>query len=291
MKRFLLKIVGYGFIAFCCVNIIAFASLYSLRKSSFYKPLFVSNHIQQSFDYVVLGSSTGLTTLNTKQIDSITGFSGLNISIDDTSLSTHYLMLKHFIEIGKKSKRCVLALGHGDVGNDTPKLSGNDYRFLPFVNKPYVQEYYSGFETREAQILKNSTYFPFLGVSYYNAEIFYPSLMSILNPLKRNRFDSRGNYVYPVNKGAKERIRKEVQLEIKNPYLKKIERLCAENDIELILYHPPLYKRTIVPSGLSYRFINHSSILDNPDLFYDNIHVNKKGRRLASQAFAFELKQ
>lgn len=290
MKQFVLKIFGYGLIALCCANLIAFASLYALGKSSFYKPQFVENYEQRDFDYIVLGSSTGLTTLDTKLIDSITGLSGLNVSIDDTSLSSHYLMLKHFIESDNKSKRCVLTIGYGDMANATPSLSGNDYRFLPFIQRSYVQEYYKDFDTKDARIMAQSKYFPILGVGYFNAEIFYPSLLSIKNPERRNRFDDRGNYVYPTSKGIAERRDKNIQLEIRNPYLDKVVALCANNDIHLILYHPPVYGRTVVSEPLPTSFINHSSLIRNPRYYYDNIHVNKNGRRLATQALANELK-
>ncbi len=290
MKRFILKIVGYGFIAICGINLIAFASLYVLGKSSFYKPLFVANYGQQDFDYIVLGSSTGLTTLNTVLIDSITGYSGLNVSIDDTSLSSHYIMLKHFIESGKKSERCVLTVGYGDIANDMPSLSGNDYRFLPFIREPYIEEYYNNFDTEEARLLAYSKYLPFLGVSYFNAEIFYPSLLSLKNPDRRNRFDNRGNYVYPSSRRVADRADKKIQLEIRNPYFDKIVALCNQNKMQLILYHPPIYKRDIVAENVPYTFVNHSSLLESPTYFYDNIHVNKNGRRLATQAFAIELK-
>ena len=68
-----------------------------------YKNQFVKNGVKETeFDYVVLGSSTGLTTLDTKLIDEKMYTSGLNISMDDTSLSSHYLMLQYFLSLGKK---------------------------------------------------------------------------------------------------------------------------------------------------------------------------------------------
>ena len=84
MKQFLKSIGLYGLISFLFFNGIAFLCLFFLSKSSFYKPSFVKNGVvNNSFDYVVLGSSTGLTTLDTKLIDSVTGMKGLNISMDD----------------------------------------------------------------------------------------------------------------------------------------------------------------------------------------------------------------
>ena len=180
MKRFIKNILRYALAAFVLLQVIGFASLYALRTSSFYKPSFVVNSISETeFDYVILGSSTGLTTLNSSQIDDLTGLRGLNISIDDTSMSSHYLMLEHFLESEKSTRQLLLAISPGDIGNDQPKLSGNDYRFLPFISNDYVQEYYASFSSKEAQISAVSKYFPFMGVGYYNAELFYPSIVSV----------------------------------------------------------------------------------------------------------------
>jgi hypothetical protein len=41
-----------------------------------------------------------------------------------------------------------------------------------------------------------------------------------------------------------------------------------------------------------YRLINHSALLDQQtDLFYDEIHVNKKGRRRATEEFVKTMKR
>ncbi len=86
MKKFLLKIGMYGLVSFIMLNLIAWTSLYFMGKSSLYKPEYLTNRVKETqFDYVVLGSSTGLTTLNTSLIDSLSGKKGFNISIDDTS--------------------------------------------------------------------------------------------------------------------------------------------------------------------------------------------------------------
>lgn len=94
MKKFLTKIVLYTFFILLIGNGIAWLSLYFIGKSNLYKPQFVKNGVKEKyFDYVVLGSSTGLTTLDTKLIDEKLKTKGLNISMDDSALSSHYLML------------------------------------------------------------------------------------------------------------------------------------------------------------------------------------------------------
>jgi hypothetical protein len=67
--------------------------------------------------------------------------------------------------------------------------------------------------------------------------------------------------------------------QLKNPYLEKIRLLCQENSIQLILYQSPMLNRHQA-SLESFKMINHSALLNQKThLFYDEIHVNKKGRK------------
>ncbi|MGB4775135.1 MAG: hypothetical protein WBP45_08185, partial [Daejeonella sp.] len=135
MKRFLIKITIYALAICTTLNTTAFISLYFLRRSNFYKPQFIVNGISESeLDYVVLGSSTGLTSLDTKLIDSITNKIGLNISIDDSGLASHYLMLQHFYEKNKTTKCLVLVITPWDISTPNPRLGNNDHRFLPNID-------------------------------------------------------------------------------------------------------------------------------------------------------------
>jgi len=291
MKLFLIKIIGYGLLSFLILNGLAFLSLYLLGNSNFYKPQFVKNGVyEKKFDYVVLGSSTGLTTLDTKLIDSITGKKGLNISMDDSALSSHYLMLQHFYASQKRTKTLVLAITPWDLAVSNPVLNDNDYRFLPYISEKYVYEYYKSIEKSKFKVLTFSKYFPIIGLSYYNTELFYPSLVAALKPKKRNRFDDKGNYSYP-NLGGPSVIKYNiVDLELKNPYYYKIKQFCSDNKIQLILYQSPLFNIRVEPiTIINQKLINHSQLIKQESFFYDNIHVNNKGRKICSLNFTKQL--
>lgn len=289
MKLFL-KNIGALFIVFIVlVMILSFGSLYFLRHSSFYKSSFLVNQVpQDNFDYIILGASDGLTTLDTKVIDSVLAVEGLNLSMDDTSLSSHYLMLQHFLAEGKQTKYCILVSSASGFDTYTNTLNNNDYRFLMYNNRPYVSDYYKQFTDARANILYYSKWMPQLGVSYYNAELFYPSLVSLLQPEKRNHFDDKGNFTYPVlNKEHLEITEfKAVSVEFLNPYVKQINALCDENNIELVCYVPPHTSKKAVINSTEYRVINHSTTLTNTSYFYDEIHVNSIGRRISSLNFS-----
>lgn len=272
--------------SFLILNGIAFLSLFLLRKSNFYKPQFLENGVvEKDFDYVILGSSTGLTTLDTKLIDSITGKKGLNISLDDSGLPSHYLMLQHFYALQKKTKCLVLAITTWDMAVTNPVLNENDYRFLPDVNEKYIFEYYKKLELSNFKVLSFSKYFPIIGVAYYNTELFYPSIVAAFQPENRNRFDDKGNYSYPAFGGPKAKVYETKNLEIKNPYFIKIKQFCLDNNIKLILYQSPVFKTKVITNDNQY-LVNHSDLLKDSTLFYDNIHVNSKGRSICSERFA-----
>jgi hypothetical protein len=288
MKKFLIKITIYTFLILLLSNGMALISLYFIGKSNLYKPQFLKNGVKENhFDYIVLGSSTGLTTLDTKKIDEILNTKGLNISMDDSSLNSHYLMLQYFYALGKKTKTLVLAITPWDVANKTPKLNNNDYRFLSEINQDLVFEYFSEIETEFIPILQTSKFLPILGVSYYNNELFYPSLFTVLKPQKRNRFDEKGNYSYPNLGGPIQSKLSITELKFKNPYFQKIKQFCHTHGITLVLYQSPLYKNSVNTDSKDY-FINHSNFISADSLFYDNLHVNSIGRAKCSEDFAVQ---
>ncbi|MEH1008508.1 hypothetical protein VDP25_12240 [Winogradskyella sp. ECml5-4] len=273
-------------------NLMSYFSLWSLRQSSFYKPSFLVNEVTETnFDYIVIGASTGLTTLDTKVIDSLAGTKGINLSIDDTSISNQYLMLKHFLEIGKKTKICVIAPSATSIDEQTQSISANDYRFLPYVNKPYVLNYFQSFSSTDARILAISQYIPMVGVSYYNAEVFYPSLLSVFQPNKHNRFDEKGNYTYPIENITSKIIenRKCIKLKFENLALKKIKKLCNKEGIKLVCYISPIKNELVVTTESGYEVINHSAKLNNTKYFFDNFHVNSLGRKVISKYFSNDI--
>lgn len=293
MKKFIIKSSIYSFFVLIFLNIVSYFILERLNNSEFYKPQFVKNaKIGNKFDYVILGSSVGLTTLNSKQIDSTFELNGLNISMDDSSLNSHYLMLQHFYNCKKTTDKLVLCITPWDIIKEKYQLNNNDYRFLPNVNKDYISDYYYQMESSPFKKLYLSKYFPLIGVSYYNFEIVFPSLLTIFHEKKHNKFDDRGNFSYPDYATSKKEIKvKEESILLKNEYFDKIYAFCIKNNIELIVYQSPLLGKKInyIDISSDIKLINHSNFINN-DMFYDNIHVNSKGRTFCTLAFCKEIK-
>ncbi|MGY5352959.1 hypothetical protein ACXGQW_10445 [Wenyingzhuangia sp. IMCC45533] len=289
MKKFLLSTFKYSFICLFLVNAIAFSANYFLKKSSFYKPSFLVNTFDKraSFDYIVLGSSRGLTTIDTKQVDDKLMTNGLNLSMDDTDLKAHLLMFKHFISHHYKTRYCILNLDIQSFSSSKSTLGNNDYRFVPFSSYEYVQNHYFNYEQNALKPLYSSSYIPFLAYAYYNLELLPAAIIGGLKPLYRNRFDDRGNYSYPsIQKKLVVKNTITTNKTITNPILSEIQNLATENNIKLIIYIAPILNKSISVSGeYAFSIINHSDSIVKPSLFYDDIHVNKKGRKKATTVF------
>jgi len=293
MKRFLLKLTLYGTLSLLLVNSIGWIGDSILRKSSFFKPSFLLNNFkaEEKFDYFILGSSRGLTTLNSKYIDEQLDLNGINLSMDDTDLKSHVLMLKHFFNNGYKSDYCILTLDRTNFIKTQERLGDNDYKFSPFISNNYIQEHYKSYETLPLKPNYNSRLFPFFKYSYYNLQFVPASLIALTFPEKRHRFDDRGNYSYPKTQLTKRDNHKYqiIESNIVNPLINDIKAICKQNNSTLIIYIAP-YKNLSITLNDSTNIINHSGLTDSQDYFYDHHHVNDKGRDYANKNFVREAK-
>lgn len=291
MRSFFKSIIIQLGTFFLLAYVVSYISFWGLKKSSFYKPSFLVNSVSESnFDYIVLGASTGLTTLNTKIVDSLSGLNGINLSMDDSNISSQYLMLKHFLAEGKKTKYCVISPALSWFDSDECFQGTNDYRFLMYYDRLYISEYYREVPSRDkTNTLSFSEWLPSLGLFYYNTELFFPSIVSLVKPKKKNRFDNKGNYSYPsngLNLVAKDKIDKKLIFD--NSCLKKLEDLCVANEITVVYYFSPNRMNNVIVSEFKRKIINHSGFIDEDEYFYDDIHVNLKGNMICSIEMAKE---
>lgn len=285
MKKFLYYILKVFLVGLILAYFISELSFWALRRGNFYKPTFVENTIKEKeVDYIILGASTALTGIDTELLDTLTGLKGYNLAIDDTGLPNSYLMLQHFLATGHTTQKVILVPTESSL-TQSSSLSDNDYRFLMYNKKRYVQNYYQELEasTENIPVLSQTTYFPFLGLSYFNVELFFPSLVSLFQPNKHNRFNNKGDYSYPKNnfKGEGEKSKK-VVIEFDDEYLKKIENLCDRMGVELIVYFPPIYNTEFLISENQLNIVNLTTSFSSSKFFYDKIHINTEGKRKAT---------
>lgn len=295
MKKFLLVLLKYSLATIVLVNIICFFANYQLKKGMFYKPSFLINQFKSNtpFDYILLGSSRALTTLDSKQIDHQLNIKGINLAMDDTDLKTHFLMLQHFINNGYTTKYCILNIDSQSFTNTPKELGNNDYRFIPFTHQKHVKKHYLAYENKLLKPLYQSFINPFLAYGYYNLELLPAALISTIKPTYKNRFDNFGNYSYPTtNSPLKSSTISKTTKSITNPLLQEFIAFATLHNMKVILYIAPIFNTSIEITNLkNTHLINHSDAVQNPNLFYDNIHVNKKGRTKVTSIFIDDLKK
>lgn len=291
MRKFLIRAFAYLIVVLLLANGLALLASYNLRNSSFYKSTYLVNDFKEgtTFDYFLLGSSRGLTTLNTQQADSLMSTKGVNLSMDDTDLKSQLLMMRHFFNSGYKADFCVLVLDGTHFESTSAKLGNNDYRFAPFAGRDYVQQHYLQYEEGKVKPLAWSAWLPFLSFSYYNLELTIPSMLTAIKPERRNRFDALGNYTYPVRKHENSVEKRKIEdAVVSNSLLKEFISLAGENACEVIIYVAPYQniEYTNLETDYPFHIINHSGRLTDNSLFFDHLHVNSIGRTQATRAFA-----
>jgi hypothetical protein len=290
MNRFLKEFAFNFFAVLMALQAISAMLLFFLGKGTFYKPQFLHNHFKNvSLDYYLIGSSTGLTTLNTSLIDRELNVNGINASMDDTDLSVHLLMIKEFLQYNPPPKKLILCINPWDINKNETEISTNAYRFLTYSNSPHVRAYLKDKDRTSLGILKNANWMPFAAIMYFNKEIIFPALFSIINPTYRNRFDEKGNYSYPNNKESAhmDTLQNKYSYDINSKYYHQIIELCNKNKMDLIVYQSPIAAESVLNKQLPgvLRYINHSDFIYSPNFFYDGIHVNALGREACTLDF------
>ena len=309
MKKFIFKSSLYILIILFICNIISYIGFKIIRDSNIYKPSYILHNLDnlKNLDYLILGSSLGLTGLDTQKVDSITGLKGFNISLDGMIPSGQYMMLEHCLNNGVSADMLLLFVDtySNDLKDSFPHdyFSMNEFYFLSLINNDYI---YNCFKEREKKWLKfrsYSRYFPVLGFSYYNQQLLGSCMISLKNKNARWHFDENGNEYYRDNK-IKLNCNNEISLNyenkitidtlvIRNYYIKKIEDICNRNNIKLFYILPPMYsKHTIVSDNSKRNILNYRDIFNNnPMYFYDCSHVNMEGRSNMSEIIGQWLKQ
>jgi hypothetical protein len=258
-----------------------------LKRSNLFKSTFVFNELKgKTLDYVIIGSSRGLTTLNSKLIDSLTGLKGFNASIDGGGIATNIIMLQHLIHNKVKFKYCIFTLDEIGIADNTYQFSKNTYRFVPFCQESYIQETMAKFEDcREKSNFRASRFYPGFTVFDNNKTLLAGAVKALINPKTRNRYDEKGNYTYPLGNPTDKIITFDTTVfpRYGNVY-NDLQKICTENNIELITYIAPIEGQFLkVP--YTKNLINHSNLLNNSKFFVDELHVNYNGRIAATNAF------
>jgi hypothetical protein len=259
-----------------------------LKRSNLFKSTFVFNELKnKTLDYVIIGSSRGLTTLNSNLIDSLTGLSGFNASTDGGGIATNVLMLQHLIHNKVKFKYCIFTLDEIGIADNTYQFSKNTYRFVPFCQESYVQETMNKFEDcKEKFKFRASRFYPGFTVFENNKTLLTGAVKALINPKSRNRYDEKGNYTYPLGMPIDKNINFDTtEFSLYGKVYYDLLKICVDNNIKLVTYIAPIEGQFLKVPDIK-NLINHSDLLNNSKFFADELHVNPIGRQIATTAFA-----
>lgn len=287
MKEFsrVFKIAALSLIA---LQGISFILLFTFRDSSFYKTSQAFRNSNTHYDFAILGSSRGLTSIDTKYLGQQTSQNGFNFSLDDSHIGTHELMLQHLL--WNKIDLDTLFLVYENASGTVRKMSSNDYRFLPFIHTSHVSLYMDAMN--DTELLKASKYFPFVGLGYYNIELLFPALVSILKPNYSYHYNDFGDYSYPNSRGKLGDIKdKTATLNFNNVQLRRIAKRCKQEGIELVILISPSYKTKFKYEGdfKKYNIIDLSKSVTGAKYFYDQLHLNSRGKEKFTQILSAHL--
>lgn len=287
MTRFLKYFGSVVLVVFLIAECSSFLLLWGLRKSDFFKQNVATHYKGEKFDFIILGSSRGLTSIDTKLLGQGLKQHGFNFSVDDTHLGSQVVMLKHLL--ANDIKIDTLFLVH-DAPTSYKRISTNDYRFFSYISQPYVQDYFKTHESPFDFIAAN--YFPFLALGYYNVELLIPSIYSLVNPKHRHNFDSVGDFSYPAHSFDAAKIKNRVvrKIDLGSDELNEIIKLCSLNSIQLIIVVMPAYQTDFNitnPKNLVVHKIGGGDW--DSSYFYDQQHLNGQGKKRCTEQLIEQL--
>ena len=271
MKRFVRFLAINVLVLFALQYVLGFLLDGVYKRSSIFKTniIYSKSYGIASKDVLILGGSRGLTGLNSRFLADKTHKSMFNLATDDTQLPIHLMQLKMLVARGIKPKYILLDL------LSTDGYSHNALRFMPLIGDPDVDAFFVKYNGGAWLTLQKV--FPLYKYVYFNVELLYPSLLAARNRKYQYRSDENGDYCYPDVVGQIKKDSLSVMALAASPTFDSFSKICSDNGIKMVAIVEPFYK-TAVTTGYG-GVINFSTLYnDRPDLFFDAMHLNSRGR-------------
>jgi hypothetical protein len=296
--------------AFVIWNVCAIIGLRLARKSTSDKALWVLNQRNQSYDFIVAGSSRAATMIDVPILEDILAKKGLNIGYEGGAAVDQYLFSHLFLK-SNKTKLFILQIDEFLFDNRFLSYPFHDFIFALFSDDANVLEALQ--ETRPAEwrlwrycpgYLFSSFNMQYISFAAYalKKQIFSPNVPEIYNLLKGYKYDvnfDEGFYMPKKNT-------LEVQ-DINRKYFLKMVRMLQDMGIPLVLVRAPIYDEafTIMDSspyeafihsfaqnaGVHYLDYAKDSTLSKDKSYFNNYaHMNKKGIREFTNRLGNDLK-
>lgn len=226
-----------------------------------------------NYDILYHGPCEPLFTIDASYIDSITGLNTYNFALRHTDFADNYLHLYLYLKHNPAPKQVYLYVTPESF--DTDFNSFHTYRFAPYLEDTVVQNVVA---EMDPDYYKYSS-IPFMRFAYYNSYKLFDAIQGVKHYYSGkqmpyfvdghiehpdNKFHTRPDgyiapehLVFAANMDVTQLNDSSVYYELyekrqtfewdenRAKYLQKIFELCAEHNIELILYESPAYNPSI----------------------------------------------
>jgi hypothetical protein len=289
MKRFFIQIFKLLIIIFIIFWILDIGFTYVFQKGNYTKIQWLAKIKDQQYDFAVHGNSRAYTTVDIEKIEALTGKKGINISVDGSSITDQYLMVKLFLNNNNTIRKLYLQID--PFSSNTEEVF--DFaipKFFPYIKDPIVFDHFKQFGLEWYAY----RYVPFYRYAKYNTLWGFHELLNDGFNLLPQDFDKYGDYFYPdVNYKGTDKLR-DLTFDSNGKYrfLYDIINLCKQNNVEVILFTAPVvdikidtdYKKNIkdfttkMLEEKNVKYYNYGDIYGNdPKYFYNEIHITKAG--------------
>jgi len=259
------------------------------KKGNYTKVQWLAKVKDQNYDFIIHGNSRAYTTIDIPKIEAATGQKGINISVDGSSITDQYIMLKLFLLNNNKIKKMYLQID--PFSSNTEDIF--DFavpKFFPYLKDSVVFDHFKqfGYEWYAYR------YIPFYRYAKYNTLWGIHEVLNDQFGILTQDFDHYGDFFYPsTNYKGPEKLR-DLTFELKGKYkfLNQIIQICKDNNIEVILFTAPVaditidakYKQNIkeftnlMLKEKGVHYYNYGDLYGNdPKYFYNVIHLTKAG--------------
>lgn len=265
---------------------------------------------KNNFDLLVLGSSRAECQFYTPLIDSATGLKSFNAGLTGSIMPLTRATLEAYLVHSKAPKYVLLSLDLHSF-SDNPDTVYNFPRYFAFLEN---EKLYDGLKARDKRFTYFK-YFPFYSMPYYSARYLNSSLRGWTG--KRGKYDAdfeQGFAPHPQNISLGDLDTMTIPVFNNFPSaliweeLGKIEAVCKQNGIQLIIVVSPLFHRweahVLNYSRVAGQFQKYAKERNLPfidlsqdpvhmdkKLYADPAHLNKEGARVFTRHFCAELRQ
>ncbi|RAJ16989.1 hypothetical protein LY08_00767 [Olleya aquimaris] len=240
-------------------------------------------------DIIILGSSRGASNVLAGQLEKETGLKTYNLSYEGSNVLFHNFILKTLLKYNKSPKKIIIVFDLPYQFIEEKSLIFRADRLYPLSKSNYINE----------QLIKHekknwiSWFFMLARLNKVHLEF------NNKNPFRYNPIDSLGSRPYIIKKDTKNpeylstitKYDSALELPEKIEAFTNIQKLCSENNIELIVVIPPNFKKynssftkrikkLLLQDNRLYVYDTLNPIYKNEDYFNDSSHLFKNGAKI-----------